>query len=77
MFHLMLESVALFDESLDVSGKTRNTIFTLSPGFRCGWNVGEKQLVAGFALPVSWTSGESDTGAFLYFSYELPFTKNR
>jgi DtxR family transcriptional regulator, Mn-dependent transcriptional regulator len=77
MFHLMLESVTLFEESLDVSGKSRNTTFTLSPGFRGGWNIGEKQLVAGFALPVSWTSGESDTGAFLSFSYESPFTKNR
>ena len=77
MFNLMLESVMLFDQSLDAVGTSRTTTFTLSPGFRGGWNVGEKQLIAGFALPVSWTSGESDAGAFLYFSYELPFTKNR
>jgi len=77
MFNLMLESVMLWDESLDLSGKARNTTYTLSPGFRGGWNIGEKQLIAGFAVPVSWTGGESDTGAFLYLSYELPFTKNR
>ena len=77
MFNLMLESVALFDQSPAPVGTTRTTTFTVSPGFRGGWNVGEKQVIAGFALPVSWTEGESDTGAFVYFSYELPFTRNR
>jgi DtxR family Mn-dependent transcriptional regulator len=76
MFNLMLESVILFDESLDVVGTDRTTTFTLSPGFRGGWNIGEKQVIAGFALPVSWTEEEADTGVFLYFSYELPFRKN-
>jgi len=76
MFNLMLESVVSFDQSLDAIGTSRSTTFTLSPGFRGGWNIGEKQVVAGFAVPVSWTEGESDTGAFLYFSYELPFRKN-
>ena len=77
MFNLMLESVLLFDQSLDEVGRTRTRTFTVSPGFRGGWNVGEKQVIAGFALPVSWTEGESDTGAFVYFSYELPFTRHR
>ncbi len=77
MFNLMLESVVLSEESLESVGTARTTTFTLSPGFRGGWNVGEKQVIVGFALPVSWTGGESDTGAFLYFSYELPFTRNR
>ena len=77
MFNLMLESVVLSEESLEALGTTRSTTFTLSPGFRGGWNVGEKQVIVGFALPVSWTEGEADTGAFLYLSYELPFTRNR
>jgi DtxR family Mn-dependent transcriptional regulator len=77
MFNLMLESVMLFDQSLDTLGTVRTRTFTLSPGFRGGWNIGEKQVIAGFALPLSWTGDESDTGAFLYFSYELPFTRNR
>jgi hypothetical protein len=76
MFNLMLESVLLFDESLDAVGTSRTKTFTLSPGCRGGWNIGEKQVVAGVAVPVSWTEGESDTGVFLYFSYELPFKKN-
>jgi DtxR family Mn-dependent transcriptional regulator len=77
MLNLMVESVLLFDESLNTTGTTRTTTVTVSPGFRGGWNVGEKQIVAGFALPVSWSEGASDTGAFLYLSYELPFTRNR
>jgi hypothetical protein len=76
MFHLMLEQVVLFGESLaDVSGTTRDTAYTLSPGFRAGWNVGDKQIVGGFAVPVTWVDGSSDVGVFLYFSYELPFRK--
>ncbi len=77
MFNLMLESVLLFDQSLVEAGTTRTRTFTMSPGFRGGWNIGDKQAIAGFALPVSWTDGESDTGAFGYFSYELPFTRKR
>jgi DtxR family transcriptional regulator, Mn-dependent transcriptional regulator len=72
MFHLMLESVLSFDESIEAAGTSRETTFTLSPGFRTGWNIGEKQLIVGFALPISW-SESTDAGAFFYFSYELPF----
>jgi DtxR family Mn-dependent transcriptional regulator len=75
MLNLMLESVILFDQSAVPGGTTRATTFTLSPGFRGGWNIGDAQLVTGFALPVSWTDGARDTGAFLYLSYELPFKK--
>ena len=75
MFDLMLESVLSFDQSMTEAGTMRDTVFTLSPGFRGGWNVGDKQIVVGFALPISWTD-TTNTGAFLYFSYELPFRKN-
>jgi hypothetical protein len=68
--------VLQFDQSLNTVGTSRTRTVTLSPGFRGGWNIGEKQVIAGFAVPVSWTAGESDTSAFLYFSYELPFKKN-
>lgn len=76
MLNLMLESVMSFEESLAPVGTSRDRILTLSPGFRGGWNIGEKQVIAGFALPISWTADESDTGVFFYFSYELPFRKN-
>jgi DtxR family transcriptional regulator, Mn-dependent transcriptional regulator len=75
MFHLMMESVISFDQSLAEVGTRRDTTFTLSPGFRGGWNIGDKQVVVGFALPTTW-SDTTNTGAFLYFSYELPFKKN-
>jgi len=76
MFHLMLEQVLLFAQSYDGVERTRNTLYTLSPGVRFGWNLGEAQLVFGAALPVTWEKGESDdVGVFLYASYELPFIK--
>jgi DtxR family transcriptional regulator, Mn-dependent transcriptional regulator len=77
MLNLLLESVLVSDQILGVNGRTREQAWTLSPGFRGGWNIGEKQLVIGFAVPVTWSAGESDTAAFFYFSYELPFTRNR
>jgi DtxR family Mn-dependent transcriptional regulator len=75
MFNLMLESVLQFSELPEVGGTTRQTFFTLSPGARGGWNFGEQQLVVGAALPITWSDGASQTGVFLYLSYELPFKK--
>jgi DtxR family Mn-dependent transcriptional regulator len=75
MFHLMLESAINFDESLAEIGTARDTTFTVSPGFRGGWNLGDKQLVVGFAVPISW-SDTTSAGGFFYLSYELPFSKN-
>jgi DtxR family Mn-dependent transcriptional regulator len=74
MLHLMLESVAGFDESVTETATTRDTAFTLSPGVRGGWNLADHQVVAGLALPITW-NGSRDTGVFLYLSYELPFGK--
>ena len=75
MFHLMLENVLLFERSFDGIGRSRDTLYTLSPGFRGGWNVGDAQIVTGAAIPITWGGGSTDTGVFLYFSYELPFRK--
>ena len=79
MLHLMLESVLSFDETEASSGSAqteRHPTFTLSPGVRGGWNVGEDtQLIVGVAVPVTWTEGSSSAGIFGYFSYELPFKK--
>jgi DtxR family transcriptional regulator, Mn-dependent transcriptional regulator len=72
MLNLMLEGVISFEESLLEQGSARETAFTLSPGLRQGWNLGDQQLVLGAALPVTWHTGR-DIGAFVYFSYELPF----
>ena len=75
MFHLMLESVALFEQYPDADDTARETFFTISPGARGGWNLGDHQLVLGFAVPITWGGGETDRAAFFYFSYELPFKK--
>jgi Putative MetA-pathway of phenol degradation len=61
-FNLMLESVVNVAESV-----------TVAPGFRRGWNFGEKQLVIGLALPITWIDGHSSPALLTYFSYELPF----
>ncbi|MCA1561385.1 MAG: FeoA domain-containing protein [Acidobacteria bacterium] len=75
MFHLMLESVMLSENSVADLGTSRDTLFTLSPGFRGGRNLGDHQLIVGLAAPITWGGGDTDTAAFVYLSYELPFKR--
>ena len=75
MVNVMLESVLAFDEFTTGRGTDRETFFTLAPGARGGWNLGDQQLIVGLAIPVTWGAGEADAGAFFYLSYELPFRK--
>ena len=76
MFNLMLESFWLSQEIIEDADTGRESLFTLSPGARGGWNIGDHQLILGVAVPVTWISGgDADAGMFLYFSYELPFKK--
>jgi hypothetical protein len=75
MFHLMLESVLQSVEQREVDGTSRSTLFTLSPGARGGWDIGDHQLVLGFAVPVTWDEERTETAAFFYLSYELPFKR--
>lgn len=77
MFQLMLEGLVVFDESIVVRGTDRETAFTIAPGLRTGWDIGERQLILGVAVPITWSDGESEPGAFLYCSYELPFLRER
>ena len=59
-----------------MDGTSRDTTFTLSPGVRGGWNVGDQQLILGVAVPITWAGGEQPRpGCFVYLSYELPFKK--
>jgi hypothetical protein len=62
MFNLMLEMVVEPNESTIVS-----------PGFRRGWNIGDRQIVVGAAAPITRSSGDTTAGVLTYFSYELPF----
>jgi DtxR family Mn-dependent transcriptional regulator len=76
MFNLMLESVLEWPQALVGPAITeRSTAFTLSPGARGGWNIGDQQLILGIAVPITWSEGSSDAGAFFYLSYELPFKR--
>jgi DtxR family transcriptional regulator, Mn-dependent transcriptional regulator len=75
MLHLMIESVVLFEESVDAGTTSRHTLFTLSPGVRGGWNFADRQLILGAAVPVTWRESDANTGVFLYLSYELPFQR--
>jgi DtxR family transcriptional regulator, Mn-dependent transcriptional regulator len=76
MFNLMVESVLLWPHRLVAPGLAeRTTAFTFSPGARGGWNIGDQQLILGAAIPITWTEGNSDAGAFFYLSYELPFKR--
>lgn len=74
MFNLMLESVLEFEQFAEPAGtKGRETVFTLSPGARGGWNLGEHQLIVGAAVPITWVASDSSAGILVYLSYELPF----
>lgn len=72
MVHPMLEMVFRSEETIT----DRESLFTISPGLRLGRNLGERQLVLGAALPVTFFDGGSDGAALVYVSYELPFRRN-
>jgi len=71
MVHLMLET--LFESEEDLEG--RRSLFTASPGVRVGHDFGDKQLVVGAALPLTFSRGDSEAAVLLYLSYELPFRR--
>ena len=75
MFNLMLESIFEWPEKVAGATTDRSHRTTVMPGFRTGWNVGEAQAIVGLGVPVSFSSGTTDTGVFGYFSYELPFSR--
>ena len=76
MLNLMLESVVSFDQSPVAGGTTRATTFTLSPGVRGGWNIGEAQLITGVrAADLVDASDGATPACSCIFSYELPFKK--
>jgi DtxR family transcriptional regulator, Mn-dependent transcriptional regulator len=76
MLHAMLETVVNFDEQPASLGTVREKLFTISPGVRGGWNLGDQQLIVGVAVPFTWSDvNDRDTAAFFYVSYELPFRK--
>jgi hypothetical protein len=78
MLNLMLESV-LVDLAVPApDGRVEHGgVFTLSPGVRGGWNVAEdSQVILGAAVPITRAGGQTSTGIFGYFSYELRFGRH-
>jgi hypothetical protein len=74
MVNLMLEAVIQFEESVaDGRDVVRERGAILSPGVRRGWNLGDRQIVVGAAVPVTVAGSGSRVSVLTYFSYELPF----
>ena len=76
-FHLMLEWLGPFEESINDSGKARRQFQpVISPGFRTAVVNEEKlQIVVGAAAPIGLNRNADNLGAFLYLSIEHDFTK--
>ena len=76
-WHLMLESVGLWEERLNSQGN-RDYEFSalLAPGLRKAFNFDNgAQLVLGASAPFGVGGGAPDYGAFLYVSFEHFFTR--
>ncbi len=74
-FHLMLEWIGEFEESINDAGKPRREFQpVISPGFRAAVVNEEKlQVVVGAAAPVGLNRKSDNYGALLYLSIEHDF----
>jgi len=74
MLQLMLEGVLEREQSVAGPLRTaRDTLLTIAPGIRGGWNLSDRQVVIGAAVPVIVGGPSVETCVFGYVSYELPF----
>jgi Putative MetA-pathway of phenol degradation len=78
-FNLMLESVAGWNEDVDLARRIdRTTTALISPGARYAFNLpNDLQIVVGAAVPIGLTSDSPDYGFFFYCSFEHPFMRTR
>ncbi len=78
-FHLMCETVAVWDEELQPDGRRDHTFrYLLSPGFRWApYTEGDTQWVVGLGVPVGLTPDSPDVSLFLYMSFEHRIHKKR
>jgi len=76
-FNLMLETVAGWNEDVDLRKKVdRTTTALISPGVRYAFNLPtDLQIVVGGAIPIGLTSDSPDWGVFFYLSFEYPFVR--
>lgn len=72
---LMVENLVTFNEEIVPGGDVdRSTSWILSPGIRAAFNFGSLQVVPGFAVPFTRTSGETVHDYLIYLSFEHPFS---
>ena len=74
-FHLMLEWIGVFQESINDAGKARREFLpVISPGFRTAVVNEEKlQVVVGAGAPIGLNHNATNVGALLYLSIEHNF----
>ena len=70
-----MEIVEVSSQTVSDRGRTRENQLTLSPGVRRAWNLTEKQIVVGAAVPVTFAGGGTSVALLGYFSYEARFKK--
>jgi hypothetical protein len=75
-FHLMLETLALWDDQLTPEGnRDRAFSWQLSPGVRWApYTKGDVQWVLGLGAPIGLSRDAPDFSLFFYLSFEHPFT---
>ena len=72
-FNFMLEYVYNYNNIFNNNGeKEYKGIGILNPGVRYAINIGELQIVPGFAVPISFSDNNSSTDLFFYLSFEHP-----
>ncbi|MBI1904090.1 MAG: hypothetical protein HYS13_23560 [Planctomycetia bacterium] len=74
-FHVMLESVALWNDELTAAGERDHTFeWLISPGVRWApYTEGSRQVVLGIATPIGISDDSMPLSLFLYLSIEHPF----
>jgi hypothetical protein len=71
----LVENLVNFESSIASGGSVeRSTAWILSPGVRAALNLASVQVVPGFAVPFTRTSGETSHDYFFYLSFEHPFS---
>jgi hypothetical protein len=72
---LMVENLVTFESSIGPGGRIDHaTSWVMSPGIRAALNLGDLQIVPGFALPFTRSSGDTVHDFFFYLSFEHPFS---
>lgn len=73
-FNVMLEALYNYDSEINSSGNiSRAGAAIVCPGIRYAINIGNLQIVPGFAFPIQFTSSSTSLQLFGYISFEHPY----